>query len=74
LAAYFFSIPELRSNWHDGTVSNDIKAFMIKNSEVRNDNPFRDDDDTPQDKRPDPSTLIVPYNLALNQYGIHIYI
>jgi hypothetical protein len=46
------------SNWYDGSVANDIKTFMTKGSEVRNDNPFTED--TPESSRPDPVTLKVP--------------
>jgi hypothetical protein len=74
LAAYFFSIPELRSNWNDGSVPEDIKAFMMKNSEVRNDNPFKEGDTFPKSPKPDAATLKVPYNLALNEYDISAYI
>lgn len=45
-----------------------MKAFLIKNSEVRNDNPFNDGDRFPGSPKPDAAALKVPYNLALNQY------
>ncbi|KAH6860364.1 tri m 2 allergen [Alternaria sp. MG1] len=66
LAAYFFSIPELRSNWRDGSVPADMKAFILKNAEIRNDDPFNGDE-YENSPKPEKDSLKVPYNLALNQ-------
>jgi hypothetical protein len=49
-----------------------VKTFLIKNSEVRNDNPFKDGDDIPESVKPAAEDVRVPYNLALNQYYIPI--
>lgn len=44
-----------------------MKAFIMKNAEVRNDNPFDENDTFPVSPKPDKESLKVPYNLALNQ-------
>jgi hypothetical protein len=44
-----------------------MKAFLLKNAEVRNDNPFKDGDDFPVSPKPDAATLKVPYSLELNE-------
>ncbi|KAI4943491.1 hypothetical protein J4E91_009401 [Alternaria rosae] len=67
LAAYYFGIPALRSNWHDGSVPADMKKFILDHAEVRNDNPFDESDDPFASPRPEKESLKVPYNLALNQ-------
>ena len=41
---------------------------MLKNAEVRNDDPFNEDDTFPVSPQPEKDSLKVPYNLALNQY------
>jgi hypothetical protein len=41
---------------------------MMENSEVRNDNPFKDGDTFAASPKPDAASLKVPYNLALNEY------
>lgn len=41
---------------------------MLKNSEVRNDDPFNENDTFPVSPQPEKNSLKVPYNLALNQY------
>ncbi|KAI4656032.1 hypothetical protein J4E93_000748 [Alternaria ventricosa] len=66
LAAYLFSIPGLSSNWGDDTAPADMKKFMLKNSEVRNDNPFKEGEEYPTSPKPDKDSLKVPYNLAQN--------
>ncbi|KAI4711179.1 hypothetical protein J4E89_003744 [Alternaria sp. Ai002NY15] len=66
LAAYLFSIPGLSSNWGDNTAPADMKKFMLKNSEVRNDNPFKEGEKYPTSPKPDKESLKVPYNLAQN--------
>jgi hypothetical protein len=43
---------------------------MIENSEIRNDNPFKDGDSFPVSPKPDRESIKVPYNLALNEYDI----
>jgi hypothetical protein len=47
-----------------------MKAFLMKNAEVRNDDPFKEGDTYPVSPQPDKESLKVPYNLALNQYDI----
>jgi hypothetical protein len=47
-----------------------MKAFLLKNAEVRNDDPFKEGDTYPVSPQPDKESLKVPYNLALNQYNV----
>lgn len=70
LAAYFFALPELQSNWHEGAVAMDILNFMKTNAEVRNDNPFTDGMRFGVSPKPNAEDLIVPFNLALNEYDL----
>ena len=51
-------------NFNAGTVAKDIKQFMMKNSEIRNDNPVPDGLILPVPNE----SIKVPYNLALNEY------
>jgi len=46
-----------------------MKAFILKNAEVRNDDPFNGDE-YENSPKPEKDSLKVPYNLALNQYDI----
>jgi hypothetical protein len=41
---------------------------MIENSEVRNNNPFKEGEDSNASGKPDAASIKVPYNLALNEY------
>ncbi|KAI4626211.1 uncharacterized protein J4E87_004711 [Alternaria ethzedia] len=66
LAAYYFSIPALNSNWNDGSVPADMKKFILDHAEIRNDDPFNEGDTYPVSPKPDKESLRVPYNLALN--------
>jgi hypothetical protein len=50
-----------------------MKAFILKNAEVRNDEPFKEGDTFPVSPKPDKESLKVPYNLALNQYDKSSY-
>jgi hypothetical protein len=44
-----------------------MKAFILKNAEIRNDDPFNGDE-YENSPKPEKDSLKVPYNLALNQY------
>jgi hypothetical protein len=48
----------------------DILKFMRKNAEVRNDEPITPGINFPKSPAPNKDAIIVPYNLALNEYGV----
>jgi hypothetical protein len=49
-----------------------MKAFILKNAEIRNDDPFNGDE-YENSPKPEKDSLKVPYNLALNQYDKSSY-
>lgn len=65
LAAYFFGLSSLSGNWHQGTVSTDIKNYIAEYAYVRNQNPLPPASSLPfQYTLPAADTMKVAYNRA----------